>query len=91
MTIEFEVQPHSGAVLVFDGRVLEIFGYANIHRFHLWQQPRLEFIDGVRPRVLVRCAVGPYFETSMEPDSRPELLKLAAELESAIARREAGS
>ncbi|MFJ9629371.1 hypothetical protein ACIQPR_24480 [Streptomyces sp. NPDC091280] len=34
------------ALLSFDGRVLEVFGYADAARYHIWEEPRIEFRTG---------------------------------------------
>lgn len=35
-------------LLSFDGRVLEVFGYVDVARYHAWEGPRLEFSSGRR-------------------------------------------
>ncbi|NUR69523.1 MAG: hypothetical protein HOU81_01745 [Hamadaea sp.] len=89
MTIQIEAQPDDGCVLVFDGTVLELFGHSDSHRFHVWQRPRLEFPAGKRPRLEIRCAVGPYLSMAYEPIRRPELDALAAAVAAAVAQRDA--
>jgi hypothetical protein len=43
--------PASGsALLTFDGRVLEVFGFTDAARYHVWEEPRLDFGSGRRPR-----------------------------------------
>ncbi|MCP2322237.1 hypothetical protein HDA40_000744 [Hamadaea flava] len=89
MTNQIEAQPDDGCVFVFDGTVLELFGHSDVHRFHVWQRPRLEFPDGKRPRLEIRCAVGPMLGMAYEPARRPELDALAAAVAGAIAQRDA--
>ncbi|MDW6057531.1 hypothetical protein SAZ11_04995 [Streptomyces sp. FXJ1.4098] len=36
-------------LLTFDGRVLEVFGLTGTHRYHIWQEPHLEFSHGRHP------------------------------------------
>ncbi|MEV7090570.1 hypothetical protein AB0O07_32635 [Streptomyces sp. NPDC093085] len=49
----YEAQANENALLVFDGNVLEVFGLPETHRYHAWQEPRLEFSSGIRPRVTI--------------------------------------
>jgi hypothetical protein len=39
-------------MLSFDGSVLEVYGEIDAGRYHIWEQPRLEFRPG-RSRMLV--------------------------------------
>lgn len=89
MTVKIEAQPDDGCVLVFDGTVLELFGHSDTHRFHVWQRPRLEFPQGKRPRLEIRCAVGPWLGMAYQPARRPELDALAAAVDEAVAQRDA--
>jgi hypothetical protein len=41
MTTQVEAQADARRLLVFDGTVLELFGFNDTHRFHVWQPPRL--------------------------------------------------
>ncbi|GAB2882263.1 hypothetical protein [Streptomyces mayteni] len=49
----FEVFATDTTLLCFDGRVLEVFGFNDTHRYHIWQRPRLEFDSGRRPRMSI--------------------------------------
>ncbi|MFF7332497.1 hypothetical protein ACIQU5_03175 [Streptomyces sp. NPDC090306] len=37
-------------MLCFDGRVLEVFGFTDASRFHVWERPRIEIGEGRRFR-----------------------------------------
>lgn len=43
--------PVTGTVMLsFDGRVLEVFGFTDAARFHVWERPRIEIGGGRRFR-----------------------------------------
>ncbi|MEV0642533.1 hypothetical protein AB0I77_48040 [Streptomyces sp. NPDC050619] len=50
-TPPYEVLANDTTLLTFDGRVLELFGFGDAHRPHIWQEPRLEFGTGRKPRM----------------------------------------
>jgi hypothetical protein len=79
----FKAQSDDSTLLVFDGQVLEMFGRNDAHRYHVWQRPRLAFVDGKRPRVTITCAIGPRHDFAYDAHRRPELEALAAALEEA--------
>ncbi|TDC79090.1 hypothetical protein [Streptomyces hainanensis] len=49
----YEVFATDTTLLCFDGRVLEVFGFNDTHRYHVRQEPRLEFDSGRRPRMSI--------------------------------------
>lgn len=72
-------------LLVFDGRVLELFGYADAHRLHLLQHPRLEFVEEGRkklPRLKV-VSDRQTFTFDYDQARRPDLERLDAALRAA--------
>ncbi|MFF7597738.1 hypothetical protein [Streptomyces mirabilis] len=50
-TPPYEALATETTLLTFDGRVLELFGFGDAHRIHIWQEPRLEFGTGRKPRM----------------------------------------
>ncbi|MEU1517073.1 hypothetical protein ABZ490_33830 [Streptomyces sp. NPDC005811] len=44
----YEAPANDHVLLAFDGRVLEVFGYVDDARYHVWERPRLEFGTGRR-------------------------------------------
>lgn len=51
-TPPYEAPATDSTLLSFDGRVLEVFGEVEAGRYHIWEEPRLEFRPG-RSRLLV--------------------------------------
>lgn len=43
-----EAPANDHVLLAFDGRVLEVCGYVDDARYHVWERPRLEFGTGRR-------------------------------------------
>ena len=74
-------------LLTFDGTVLELFGYTDVHRIHIWQQPRLEFSTGRTPRLKILLGDGARHNLPYDPHRLEGLQTLAAE----VARRVAGA
>jgi hypothetical protein len=54
----YEAQASPTVLLAFDGRVLEVFGFTDTHRYHIWQEPRLEFSHGRRPTATITSGRG---------------------------------
>ncbi|WP_405468212.1 hypothetical protein [Streptomyces anulatus] len=48
-----EVLTSDTTLLTFDGRVLELFGFGDVHRLPVRQEPRLEFATGRKPTMAV--------------------------------------
>ena len=76
-------QADDTTLLVFDGEVLEMFGRVDAHRMHIWQRPRLELLDGKRPKARIHCGIGPEHTFPYDTHRRAELEALAAALEDA--------
>lgn len=65
-------------LISFDGRILELFGYSDTHRLHIWQAPRLEFGTGRNPRMTIVTGRG--MRHSLPYDAhRLDALRLFAE------------
>lgn len=75
-----KAQPDDRTLMVFDRQVLEISGWADPHRHHVWQQPRLELTDGKPARAHILCTSGPRHGFPYDAHRRPELEALAAAL-----------
>lgn len=74
-------------LLTFDGTVLELFGYTDAHRYHIWQQPTFEFTQGRMPRMVIRLAGGGNHSLLYDRSRLEGLQTVAAE----VARRVAES
>ena len=80
-----EVWANENKLLAFDGRVLELFGWADAHRLHLSQHPRLEFYEQGR-RKTPKIRVVSDRQTFIYDDDlarRPDLERLDAALRAA--------
>lgn len=79
----YEAQVSDTALLVFDGRVPELFGSVDVHRWHVWQRPRVEFTEGRRPTMVITLGRSGY-RLTMPYDLQhlPGLRELAALLPS---------
>jgi hypothetical protein len=89
MSANIEALVDDRTLLVFDGSVLELFGYADAQRTHIWQRPRLVLVDGKRPRLEITTSRGLRHGMSYDPARRAELEALDAALVEAIAQRDA--
>lgn len=89
MSAYLEAFADDKSLLVFDGRVLELFGWTDAHRIHVWQRPRIEFLDGKRPRLKIVVENGTRHEMSYDPARRPALEALDTAMADAIAQRDA--
>ncbi|MEV7869784.1 hypothetical protein AB0P17_27700 [Streptomyces sp. NPDC088124] len=76
----YEAQANDNALLVFDGSVLEVFGLSGTHRYHIWQEPRLQFSDGARPRVTIIPRRGPCLSLAYDAHRLDGLRALADRL-----------
>jgi hypothetical protein len=88
-TDTIEALVDDSTLLVFDGSVLELFGYTDVHRTHVWQRPRLVLVEGKRPRLEITTARGLRHGMTYDPARRAGLEALDAALAEAIARRDA--
>ncbi|MFE2288986.1 hypothetical protein ACFXDJ_33055 [Streptomyces sp. NPDC059443] len=68
-------------LLVFDGRVLELFGFNDVHRWHVWQRPRIECTEGRRPTLTITLGRSDYrFRMPCDTHRLPGLRALAERL-----------
>ncbi|MEV7885705.1 hypothetical protein ACWD3I_14685 [Streptomyces sp. NPDC002817] len=84
-----EVLATDTTLLSFDGRVLELFAFGVAQRMHIWQEPRLEFGTGRKPRMEiitghpgVRRHIFPY-----DPERLDALRAFAAQPARGVAER----
>lgn len=85
----YEVLADDTTLLTFDGRVLELFGYGDVHRLHVWQQPRLEFGTGRKPRMQIMTGQPgvPRHSMPYDPGRLDALRAFAAHLARGVAGR----
>jgi hypothetical protein len=85
----YEVLADDTTLLTFDGRVLELFGYGDVHRLHVWQQPRLEFGTGRKPRMQIMTGQPgvPRHSMPYDPEHLDALRAFAAHLARGVAGR----
>ncbi|MGW1786225.1 hypothetical protein ACWCQQ_45235 [Streptomyces sp. NPDC002143] len=70
----------------FDGRVLEVFGYIDDARYHLWERPRLEFSTGRFRRLSVITRHGRRHTIPYDAHLLPGLQALAARLAESVSQ-----
>jgi hypothetical protein len=76
----FEAPAADHVVLSFDGRVLEVFGYVDDARYHIWEQPRLEFRPGRSRRLEIITKRGRRMSILYDAHRLPGLQALADRL-----------
>ena len=81
----FEAPANDYALFSFDGRVLEVFGYVDDARYHLWERPRLEFGTGRRRRLALVTKHGRRHSFPYDAHLLPGLQALAAQLARSVA------
>jgi hypothetical protein len=72
-------------LLTFDGTVLELFGFTDVHRYHIWQRPRFEFTEGRMPRMIIRTGTAGKHTLLYDRDRLEGLQAVAAEVARAVA------
>ncbi|WP_329223452.1 hypothetical protein OG352_38940 [Streptomyces sp. NBC_01485] len=87
-TPPYEAPTSDSVLLSFDGRVLEVFGYVDAARYHIWEEPRIEFGSG-RFRRLTIAVRSPGRRHTMPYDEHrlPGLRALADVLARSVAER----
>ncbi|MFF3123641.1 hypothetical protein ACFVRD_15005 [Streptomyces sp. NPDC057908] len=77
----FHEAPATDSVLLsFDGRVLEVFGYTDAARYHIWEEPRLEFRPGRSRRLTITTKHGRRHSIPYDPHRLVGLQALADRL-----------
>ncbi|UXX91890.1 hypothetical protein N7U49_04990 [Streptomyces sp. AD2-2] len=77
-----EVPATDSVLLSFDGRVLEVFGYADAARYHVWEEPRIQFRTGRLRRLTITTKHGRSHSLLYDAHRLPDLQVLAERLES---------
>ncbi|MDV9171425.1 hypothetical protein R6V09_15000 [Streptomyces sp. W16] len=80
-TLPYEVPVTESALLSFDGRVLEVFGYVDAARYHIWEEPRIEFRTGRIRRLTIVTRHGRKHSVLYDESCLPGLSVLADLLE----------
>ncbi|MEU5647542.1 hypothetical protein [Streptomyces milbemycinicus] len=80
-----ETPARDSVLLSFDGRVLEVFGYVDDARYHLWERPRLEFRPGRSRRASIVTRHGRRHTIPYDAHLLPGLQALAARLAESVA------
>ncbi|MFM9694130.1 hypothetical protein [Streptomyces europaeiscabiei] len=88
-TPPYQVLANDTTLLTFDGRVLELFGFVDAHRLHIWQEPRLEFGTGRKPRmeIIIGQPGVPRHSFPYDPERLDALRAFAAQLARGVAER----
>ncbi|MFD4558494.1 hypothetical protein ACFWP5_29980 [Streptomyces sp. NPDC058469] len=80
-TPHVDVPVTDSAMLSFDGRVLEVFGYVDAARYHVWEEPRIEFRTGRIRRLTITTKHGRRHSVLYDAHRLPELQALVERLE----------
>ncbi|WP_328840560.1 hypothetical protein [Streptomyces europaeiscabiei] len=86
-TPPYDVLANDTTLLTFDGRVLELFGFVDAHRLHIWREPRLEFGTGRKPRTEIIIGQPGVPRHSFDPERLDALRAFAAQLARGVAER----
>lgn len=82
----WELRASESIVVGFDGRVLEVFGFIDVYRIHLAFQPRMEIVEGKRPRLRIVPTAGGTLRCGLDPDRVDEARDCARRLAAALER-----
>jgi hypothetical protein len=77
----FDAPMTDSSMLSFDGRVLEVFGYVDAARYHIWEEPRIEFRTGRTRRLTITTKHGRRHSVLYDAHRLPDLQALADRLE----------
>jgi hypothetical protein len=83
----YEAPTSDSALLSFDGRVLEVFGHADAARYHIWEEPRLEFTSGRLRRLTITVRSGRQHTVLYDEHRLPGLRALAEAVARSVAER----
>ncbi|MFF0011718.1 hypothetical protein [Streptomyces sp. NPDC005374] len=81
----YEAPANEHVLVSFDGRVLEVFGYVDDARYHLWERPRLEFGPGRRQGLAIVTRHGRRHSIPYDAHLLPGLQSLAEQLARSLA------
>ncbi|MBK3566257.1 MULTISPECIES: hypothetical protein [unclassified Streptomyces] len=79
--LPYDAPVTGSALLSFDGRVLEVFGYVDAARYHVWEEPRIEFRSGRIRRLTIITKSGRKHTVLYDEPHLPGLRVLADLLE----------
>ncbi|MEV0740136.1 hypothetical protein AB0I51_30330 [Streptomyces sp. NPDC050549] len=79
--LPYDAPVTGSAPLSFDGRVLEVFGYVDAARYHVWEEPRIEFRTGRIRRLTIITKSGRKHTVRYDEPCLPGLRILADLLE----------
>lgn len=86
-TPPYEAPTGDSVLLSFDGRVLEVFGYADAARYHIWEEPRLEFGSGRFRRMTITVRSGRRHSIPYDADRFAGLRELSDLVERTLSAR----
>ncbi|MET7486147.1 hypothetical protein [Streptomyces sp. NPDC005538] len=72
---------NDSTMLSFDGRVLEVFGFNDAARYHVWEEPRIEFRTGRSHKLTITTKAGRSHTMYYDAHRLPDLQALAERLE----------
>ncbi|KPI02821.1 hypothetical protein OK074_4971 [Actinobacteria bacterium OK074] len=84
----YEAPVSADVLLAFDGRVLEVFRYADAARYHVWEEPWLEFTSGRSPKVRIRSRIGSRRTFPYDEQLLPGIRALADAVAQTVAERQ---
>lgn len=82
----WELRASESVLISFDGRVLEVFGFIDVYRIHLAFQPRIEIVEGKRPRLRIVPTAGGTLRCGLDPERVDEARVRARQLAESLAR-----
>ncbi|WP_369373445.1 hypothetical protein [Streptomyces sp. cg36] len=84
-TDRYEAPASDTVLLAFDGRVLEVFGYVDDARYHVWEGPRLDFTTGRFRRLAITVRSGRRHSIPYDEQRLPALRALADRIARSVA------
>lgn len=82
----WELRASESVLISFDGRVLEVFGFIDVYRIHLAFQPRIEIVEGRRPRLRIVPTAGGTLRCGLDPERVDEARVRSRQLADALTR-----
>ncbi|WP_405468067.1 hypothetical protein [Streptomyces canus] len=83
----YEAPTSDSVLLSFDGRVLEVFGYVDAARYHVREEPQLNFKSGRFRRLTIIVRSGRHHTMPYDADRLPGLHAMADLLARSVAER----
>jgi hypothetical protein len=85
-----EVWASKSVIIGFDGRVIEVFGFADTQRFHIGLRPHMVFVGKTRLSIRPEGGGG-HYTFFYDPDCRPALEDFVERVNAAIDRTLGGA